>query len=282
MTLEDIINYLKTPRKLEFDDNILLELSSIKKDAVNAKDESLANKCWILENIYLIQKKYVDSFALLSSKKYEAAWRMYEEIEIALSHLSRNFNYLDNQYELKFIEIQTSLFQKLFPYVHFTSREMSVGKEKCTICGKIITSPRNSCNHIVGNLYMGEMCCREVMDIQLHGISITTEPKDKYTVLHPMGLEYNYEAIEMLLEHITSPYMLWNIREIKKLKKEFRDIGRNERCPCGSGKKYKHCCRGTEKEIMLHKHIEICDGKPFPSIPVKEIGTWKEKVSKDD
>lgn len=73
------------------------------------------------------------------------------------------------------------------------------------------------------------MCCREAMDIKFHGIAITTKPKDKYGVLHPEGLEYNYEAIEMLLEHIDSPYMLWNIREIKKLKKEFRDIRRNER-----------------------------------------------------
>ena len=109
MTIEDIINYLATPRKLEFDDNILVELSNIKKNAVNEKNENVANKCWVLERIYLIQKKYVTSFKLLTNKKYEEAWRLYEEIEITLSHLSRNFNYLDNQYELKFIEIQTSL-----------------------------------------------------------------------------------------------------------------------------------------------------------------------------
>ena len=29
-----------------------------------------------------------------------------------------------------------------------------------------------------------------------------------------------------------------------------RKIGRNERCPCGSGKKYKHCCAlAKEKEL---------------------------------
>ena len=173
------------------------------------------------------------------------------------------------------------LFQKLFPYVHFTSREMSIGKEKCTICGKIITNPRNSCEHIVGNLYMGEMCCREAMDIQFHGLAITTQPKDKYGVLHPEGLEYNYEAIEMLLEHIDSPYMLWKIREMESLKNEFINIGRNEKCPCGSGKKYKKCCMGTPKELKKHKHLEICEGKPFPPVPVKEIGTWKQKVNRD-
>jgi preprotein translocase subunit SecA len=26
------------------------------------------------------------------------------------------------------------------------------------------------------------------------------------------------------------------------IKSETKDIGRNDPCPCGSGKKYKHCC----------------------------------------
>ncbi|MCA1786995.1 MAG: SEC-C domain-containing protein, partial [Desulfobacteraceae bacterium] len=28
-------------------------------------------------------------------------------------------------------------------------------------------------------------------------------------------------------------------------------IGRNDPCPCGSGKKYKNCCRNKKKEISL-------------------------------
>lgn len=28
-----------------------------------------------------------------------------------------------------------------------------------------------------------------------------------------------------------------------------KKIGRNEPCPCGSGKKYKHCCMQTERAI---------------------------------
>jgi len=30
-------------------------------------------------------------------------------------------------------------------------------------------------------------------------------------------------------------------------------IGRNTPCPCGSGKKYKHCCERKEKEIEQRK-----------------------------
>ena len=31
---------------------------------------------------------------------------------------------------------------------------------------------------------------------------------------------------------------------VKKARLEKRKIGRNEQCPCGSGKKYKYCCHG--------------------------------------
>ncbi|OQX86863.1 hypothetical protein B6D60_05320 [candidate division KSB1 bacterium 4484_87] len=31
-------------------------------------------------------------------------------------------------------------------------------------------------------------------------------------------------------------------KKIKPIKKATPKIGRNDPCPCGSGKKYKHCC----------------------------------------
>lgn len=38
-----------------------------------------------------------------------------------------------------------------------------------------------------------------------------------------------------------------------------RNIGRNEPCPCGSGKKYKFCCIGKEIQKRLIKTGEACD-----------------------
>jgi uncharacterized protein YecA (UPF0149 family) len=34
---------------------------------------------------------------------------------------------------------------------------------------------------------------------------------------------------------------------MKEIKPEEKTIGRNDPCPCGSGKKYKKCCMGKEK-----------------------------------
>lgn len=34
------------------------------------------------------------------------------------------------------------------------------------------------------------------------------------------------------------------------------EIGRNDPCPCGSGKKYKHCCMEKEREEKMAKYTD--------------------------
>ncbi len=41
---------------------------------------------------------------------------------------------------------------------------------------------------------------------------------------------------------------LW---ELKKMKNKSVKIGRNDSCPCGSGKKYKNCCRNEKQEVSI-------------------------------
>lgn len=47
-----------------------------------------------------------------------------------------------------------------------------------------------------------------------------------------------------------NPLEMINLRKRKPLKREY-NIGRNEKCPCGSGKKYKHCCLKTGEYEQL-------------------------------
>lgn len=42
------------------------------------------------------------------------------------------------------------------------------------------------------------------------------------------------------------------IEEIKKIPVKAKKIGRNEPCPCGSGKKYKKCCLNKDNVVSLH------------------------------
>jgi len=44
-----------------------------------------------------------------------------------------------------------------------------------------------------------------------------------------------------------------------------KKLSRNAPCPCGSGKKYKHCCHGKDFE-----YLEDDDGTIFKSIPMSD------------
>ena len=38
----------------------------------------------------------------------------------------------------------------------------------------------------------------------------------------------------------------------------YNQIGRNDPCPCGSGKKYKHCCGNKTKYLKCLKIVTLC------------------------
>ena len=166
-------------------------------------------------------------------------------------------------------------YQKLFPYQYFFSRECIIKAEKCSICDKPI-SLRHPCGHKVGKLYMGELCTRIVTDLEYVAISIVSDPFDKYAILKLQEQEYNYGMLENLMKEIDSPFDEFQIETVKVLKPEYKNIGRNEKCPCGSNKKYKKCHLGTKDELMDHLKIQLLKHPTHnKSGFVGCFGTWK-------
>lgn len=43
----------------------------------------------------------------------------------------------------------------------------------------------------------------------------------------------------------------------RTLVKENKEPGRNDKCPCGSGKKYKNCCMLKEDNPYIQKYKEV-------------------------
>lgn len=275
MDLDQIKQYLSQHNKLEFDASIKTYLKELKADAVAQNNEVLANEIWCLEAVSSIQQSYISAFNSIKNSKHFDAWQAYDSIDIGLGSLRKHLDYSNNLYNLEFIEEYTRKFQSLFPYQFFMSREAVIKKESCSICGKINTI-RNRCEHEVGELYMGVMCCRVVEDVEFLALSIVTNPFDKYTVLFPQGMEYNYGALDILFKRLNTPYDRWMLEIEKRLKPEFEGAQRNAVCPCGSGKKYKKCCYGTESELMDHNKITLLDTSDFTPIPYKTMGTWKK------
>ena len=134
------------------------------------------------------------AFEKMKAGKFEDAWNALDGTDIEASFLELHFEkYFGCPVGLKFylgpILNAVKQFQKLFPYKFFLSRESIVKEEECSICGKRI-SLRHGCSHRIGQLYMGEMCFHKVTDMEFLGVSIVTDPFDKYTVIHVEGQEY--------------------------------------------------------------------------------------------
>lgn len=291
MNISDIDRYLRI-RKYEFDQNIYDETERLRLKAIEEANESDANLCWCYKEVFDIQMKYIRIFNLLKhpssntsgkliinghkiivgtdeeinedkrffADAYEEAWCLLEHVDIAIGNLIPNFDIgTENKdpYLINFIMYEIKQLIKLYPYKVFASREEIIREEVCSICGAKI-SLRGGCNHRVGKLYMGEFCYRIVKDLQFLGVALVRDPFDMYAVLKPAAPEFkfNYSIIDETLKQLKSPYERWYV-DILPVKKEAfnRKIGRNDKCPCGSGKKYKRCCLGTSNELTDHYRI---------------------------
>ena len=258
MQLTSIEKYLCT-KKVQVDQQILSDIRRIKSDAIKNKDEKTANICWCFETAYEIQKLYLSVFTQLKDGEYEKAWGNLETIEILAYNFNKHAsNYIhksaSSDFYIDWILKKVRAFQKVYPYKLFFSRECIIKKSHCSICGKP-TLLRSGCNHVPGNLYMGELCNRVVDDMELVALALVENPEDKYALLHIQGQEFDYKALDLLMENLDGPYDIWELQIKNVLRPEYRGINQNSMCPCGSNQKYKDCCYGTSNELMEHYHF---------------------------
>lgn len=205
---------------------------------VSNNQQKQAKLLWIYQTIIEVHKLYLNAFDLLKNKFYHQAWCQLERIEITLHHLKRHFLYDKKLYLLWHIEKSVKNLQVFFPYSMFCSFEILKKKKQCSICDKEI-SIRNPCEHIVGEIYDGEMCYRIATESEILGISLVENPGNKYSVMFLKDKktdekidQYNYDTIDYLFDLINSPYDIWNLevseREIRK--EDYGKIGRNDLC----------------------------------------------------
>lgn len=275
MTDKEIEKYLSA-KNTNLDSRIGEKIELLRRDAICRKDEEKANYYWCLKQIYRIQNGFLSAINALKNGNYENAWNIFDNVDIGLSNLENNY-YLsqdNDKFHLVFIGQIIKEYQKLFPYCHFLSRECVIKAEECSICGKPI-SLRHPCGHKVGKLYMGELCLRKVTDMEFKAVCIVTDPFDKYTYLQIEGKEYNYGMLETLMPEINSPYDEFHIETVKIKKPNYKNVGRNDLCPCGSGKKYKKCHLGTKDELMDHHIVHMQKEIKSFNKTIKTFGTWK-------
>lgn len=275
MTINEIEEYLKK-KHASMDQNVFDEIELYRKNAKEVLDEIQANHCWCLATIFNIHKNFIAAYHAIKSGEYEASWNMFDYTETLLSNLSQNMDLgiSNDKYNLLFISNIIKEYQKLYPYQYFFSRECIIKEERCSICGKIV-SIRNPCGHQLGKLYMGEQCVYDVIEMEFKGISLVTDPFDKYAYVKINGKEYNYGMLEYLMPMLKNPYDQFWVETQKVKLAEYKNIGRNDSCPCGSGKKYKKCHLGIADEEMNHYIIHLSKSISMDR-DIRFFSSWEE------
>jgi hypothetical protein len=263
---------LKTDKII--DDSIFEDLDRLKNQALSDNDEKLANEIWYYETVARIQSEFMSVYSLLKSDVYDNyyhSWCKLEKIEILFGQIRDNFINRVSDYHLPLIEKCTFNLQKMFPYRLFTSRECIIKSTKCSICDKT-RSIRNPCEHKTGKLYKGKICAEIVVDIEFLNVSIVEHPFDKYAVLFIKGDQYNYFPLRQLAKDWNNPFDDWDMEIIKIKNPDYRQVGRNSRCSCGSGKKYKKCCLKNQTDLIDHLRITF-NNQSFKETPLSVYRT---------
>jgi hypothetical protein len=108
-------------------------LSFLKKLAISDSDENLAKKIWIMEQILLIQKKYIDAFFDIKMGNFYNAWCSLENVEGTFKCLNKHFNDIGDNYKINFIIERVEMIQSVFPYKLALSPELILKNFKCSI-----------------------------------------------------------------------------------------------------------------------------------------------------
>jgi hypothetical protein len=233
------------------------ELRVLKLNAITSKDEALANDIWRCETILAIQTQYIDAFNKMKQKRYYDAWCLLEVIEGDIHILENNMDIIDECYQIAFIKRIIGQYQSLFPYALFISPEFQKEEEECSICGKKLKL-RDVCEHQVRKIYWGKPCYRLVKKMSLIGTAVVKNPVQKYSVIFEHKEDPSkYKMVEFVIKNLLSPYHDWKIEHTKRLHPYsiFKNTQRNNKCPCGSGKKYKKCCLNSSGVLMPHINI---------------------------
>jgi SEC-C motif-containing protein len=230
----------------------------------------MAKRAWCLEQAHRAQVSYLDAFGDMKAGRFYEAWCALETAELILHSLDPHGKALWKRLHLDFIDEYVVKWQSLFPYKMFLSPEIVEEEVVCSICRKIL-APRRPCGHTVGEIYGGKMCLRIVTKMQPLGVALVANPVQKYSVIFAgEGTDqksrdhYNYGLVRYAIAALRNPFDKWDAeRSVRRQPHTyFRDVGRNDPCPCDSKKKYKKCCLLVDG--VLRPHVEFRFAVPPP------------------
>lgn len=256
-------------------DEVRAAMAKYKRDALDRGDQDGAKRLWCLETALLAQEQYLAAFGHLKERAFYKAWCELEIAEQTLANLERHEKISWHAFRLDFLQTYTTKWQSLFPYRMFYSPEILKKETVCSICQRPVL-PQAFCGHRVGQIYNGDLCHRIIKKAEVLGISMVDKPAQKYSVLFLSdkkgGItdQYDYALVEFAISALRGPFDEWDVERTTRRQPHARyaHVGRNDPCPCQSGKKYKHCC--LREAGVLRPHFQFTFSKQPPDAVVLE------------
>jgi hypothetical protein len=243
-------------RELEIVAEIVTEKTNAFSDDYH---DDVFNDGFVLKQFINLLNDYVYFWKLLVSNKFSNSWSALQDVQDRLRTIYRSTSEPRPQI-LSHIEGQCGELEKLYPYQVFASVGMVEKEAECSICGKSIDS--FECQHIRGELYRGRQAYGIVKQIkQLEEVSLVTNPADKRCTIQLLDTSEQFSGVKSLAKGIRDKVLApldfshLEFKRIRKPNNEITVVGRNDLCPCGSGKKFKKCC--IDKSYIETTHVEI-------------------------
>lgn len=201
----------------------------------------------VLEMIEKVVARTIDTYA--GGSKYPEEWDLKSLLEKARTLFLPVHELTSEELaKLEDTEIRELFFEEALK--GYEKREAELGEENLRELERLVTL------RIVDGKWMGHL---DAMDQLRHGIGLRA-----YGQRDPL-VEYKYEAYDMfnqMIEEIQEEIVRYvyhvtiverpkerqdlvenrGDEEVKKTPATSNKVGRNDMCPCGSGKKYKKCC----------------------------------------
>jgi hypothetical protein len=232
---------------------IISEKDHFKK---NNNDHALLQIWYCLSIIEAIEI-FHNAFLFLKGREYYNGWNKLAEAEVIIRNIKFNFHNCSQYAAFIFLEQGVEKLQKIFPYKIFTSMVLIVTEERCSICGNFM-DPFSGCEHIRGKVYYGELCYSIVSGCDFLALDFVEKPSMKCAVVFDdIDNPKKYKLLEYIIPKLPNEYAKWDYKILTKYEPHSNfTIGRNEKCPCLSGKKYKNCCLNNPQGVA-YEHYEF-------------------------
>lgn len=172
-------------------DSYLRKLSTAKKEFSEQNYENDANLAYCLLTLAEIIQLELKMLVSLKEDRMAEAWDILITCEYNLGTVIRNYPF-DQDHLHNYLNRLNDYQKTLFPKMMFHSYGGIVKKSHCSIC----KLDYGNCDHFKGKLYNGELCCRNITEVDMHEMSIVENPADKRC--RTISIETDGEKIDFL------------------------------------------------------------------------------------